>query len=80
MPGALFVAVPGFEADGHDFLRDAIERGATALLVQADHRAQWEPLAREASVAVVSIPGSRRALAQAAAAFYGRPARKLGVI
>ncbi len=79
-PGALFVAIPGFETDGHRYLRDAVQQGAAALLVQADRRAQWEALADETDVAIVSVPDTRRALAQAAAAFYGEPARKLGVI
>ena len=80
VPGALFVAVPGFETDGHSYLRDALQRGATALLVQEDHRQEWEPLVAEADAAIVSVPDTRRALAQAAAGFYGEPAGKLGVV
>ncbi len=80
VPGALFVAVPGFETDGHNYLREARERGATALLVQADRQELWKTHAEEADVTVVSVPDTRRALAQAAAAFHGEPARKLGVI
>ena len=33
-PGGLFVALPGEHKDGHDFIHDALERGATGLLVQ----------------------------------------------
>jgi UDP-N-acetylmuramoyl-tripeptide--D-alanyl-D-alanine ligase len=33
VPGALFVALPGEKADGHDFVRDAFNRGAIAALV-----------------------------------------------
>jgi UDP-N-acetylmuramyl tripeptide synthase len=80
VPGALFVAVPGFETDGHRYLREALRRGATALLVQEDHRSLWEELGKGAGVTVLSVPDTRRALAQAAAAFHGEPARKLGVI
>lgn len=80
VPGALFVAIPGFETDGHHYLRDALQRGATALLVQADRLSLWEALAEETNVTVVSVPDTRRALARAAAAFHGEPARKLGVI
>lgn len=79
-PGDLFVAVPGFETDGHRFLRDAIERGASALLVQADRRALWAPLAEESDLTIVAVPDTRRALAQVAAAVAGDPALKLGVI
>lgn len=32
-PGELFVALPGEHVDGHAFLADAIERGATAVIV-----------------------------------------------
>ena len=77
--GALFVAVPGFETDGHSYLKTAIERGAKTLLVQEDKREVWEPVVAEADVAVVAVPDTRRALAQAAAGFFGNPAGKLGV-
>ncbi len=78
--GSLFVAVPGFETDGHRYLRDAIDRGATALLVQADRRSIWEAFSNEEDIAVVSVPDTRQALARAAAAFYDTPAAKLAVI
>jgi UDP-N-acetylmuramoyl-L-alanyl-D-glutamate--2,6-diaminopimelate ligase len=48
--------------------------------VQADRQPLWEALAEEAAVTIVSVPDTRRALAQAAAAFCGEPAHKLGVI
>ncbi len=34
LPGELFVAVRGERSDGHDYLLDAIQRGATGLLVE----------------------------------------------
>ncbi len=80
IPGALFVAVPGYDTDGHRFLRDAVTRGATSLLVQDDHRSDWEPVAREGEVAVVATGDTRWALPRVAAAFYGDPALKLGMI
>ena len=79
-PGALFVAVAGFETDGHRFLKDALDRGATALLVQEDRRAVWQPFVGQTAATIVSVADTRRALAQAAAGFYGQPARKLGVV
>jgi UDP-N-acetylmuramoyl-L-alanyl-D-glutamate--2,6-diaminopimelate ligase len=79
-PGALFVAVPGFTTDGHDHLEEALSRGASALLVQADRRDKWEPLLSRTRAAVVAVPDTRRALSAASAAFYGYPARRLGVV
>ena len=78
--GALFVAVPGFETDGHLFIRQALERGAAAVLAQEDRRALWEPAIAGRDVAVVAVEDTRRALAGVAAAFWGHPARSLRVI
>jgi len=78
--GGLFVAVPGFEVDGHNYLEAALRAGANAVIVQEDRRSTWEPLLRGASVAVVAVPDSRIALAQAAAGQYDKPARKLGTV
>src|SRR5258708_32389980 len=35
LPGGMFVAVGGEHGDGHDFLADAVQRGAAGLLVDA---------------------------------------------
>ena len=78
--GALFVAVPGFETDGHGFIADALERGAAALLVQEDRRDAWEAAVAGREIAVVAAGDTRRALADVSAAFYGHPARDLRVI
>ena len=42
-PGALFAAFPGASADGHEFVRDALARGAVAVLAAPDdaYRAPW---------------------------------------
>ncbi|HYX87583.1 MAG TPA: UDP-N-acetylmuramoyl-L-alanyl-D-glutamate--2,6-diaminopimelate ligase [Gaiellales bacterium] len=71
VPGALHVCVPGFSADGHDFAAQAVARGAAALVVE-----------RELDVAVTQlvVDSSRRAMAAAADAFYGRPSADLAVV
>jgi UDP-N-acetylmuramoyl-L-alanyl-D-glutamate--2,6-diaminopimelate ligase len=79
-PNWLFVAVAGFETDGHQYLVQAVERGARALLVRADRRDLWQPLAGRPGLSVIAVPDTRIALAQAAAGYYGHPARRLGVI
>src|SRR5258705_12670506 len=37
IPGELFVAVRGERSDGHDYLLDAVRRGAAGLLVEGRH-------------------------------------------
>jgi len=36
IPGSLFVAIPGEHVDGHDFVMEAFERGASVALVERD--------------------------------------------
>jgi UDP-N-acetylmuramoyl-L-alanyl-D-glutamate--2,6-diaminopimelate ligase len=71
-PGDLFVAMKGGMADGHDFIPDAIERGAGAVV--------GDTLLDGLSVPYIRVENSRRALTWLAAAFYGNPGRKLTVI
>ena len=78
--GALFVAVPGFETDGHNFIPQALERGAIALLVQEDRRPLWRPAVSGREVAVVAVEDTRWALADVSAAFLSYPARTLRVV
>ena len=43
VPGALFVAVPGFTVDGHRFLPEAWQRGAVAVVYQDPAAASLVP-------------------------------------
>ena len=70
-PGALFFAVPGARADGHDFAPEALEAGAAALVVER---------ALDLAVPQVVVRDSRTAMAPAADAFFGEPTRELEVV
>lgn len=72
--GSLFVALPGFHVDGHDYIDVAISRGATAVVCTT----LPEKLSPEVSYAVV--PNSQHALSRASSAFYGEPSRRLPVV
>ncbi len=71
-PGTLFFAVPGVHVDGHDFAVAAVERGAIALVVERE--------LADASVPQLVVDRTRRALADAADACFGRPSERLEVI
>jgi UDP-N-acetylmuramoyl-L-alanyl-D-glutamate--2,6-diaminopimelate ligase len=65
----LFVAIRGEKSDGHQFVDQAIEQGASVIA------AEREIVSPRATCLVVD--DSRGALADLSAAFYGMPARKL---
>src|SRR5213595_285380 len=65
----LFVAIRGEKSDGHQFVDQAVEQGASVIV------AEREISSPRATCLVVD--NSRSALADLSAAFYGMPARKL---
>ncbi|MBL3572272.1 MAG: UDP-N-acetylmuramoyl-L-alanyl-D-glutamate--2,6-diaminopimelate ligase [Synergistaceae bacterium] len=73
MAGDLFCCVPGLRADGHWFVDEALQRGASAILCR-------QPLALQVPQLIVAEKDIRRAMGQAAALFYGFPAEKLRLI
>ncbi|MCS6808502.1 MAG: UDP-N-acetylmuramoyl-L-alanyl-D-glutamate--2,6-diaminopimelate ligase [Bacteroidota bacterium] len=70
---ALFVAIKGLQHDGHDFITDAIERGARVIV--AERSCDVPP-----RVSLVLVPNARTALADIAHAWYNTPAHKLRII
>jgi UDP-N-acetylmuramoyl-L-alanyl-D-glutamate--2,6-diaminopimelate ligase len=70
-PGSLFLCVPGFTVDGHEFAADAVARGAVALVCE-------RPLG--VGVPEVLVGSVRVAAAPLAAAFYGHPTRAMDVV
>jgi UDP-N-acetylmuramoyl-L-alanyl-D-glutamate--2,6-diaminopimelate ligase len=68
IPGALFVAVPGFKTDGAKFIAAAVSKGAAAIVSES------------AGPSSIHVDDTRAALSLIAANFYGRPASKLSII
>lgn len=72
-PGLLFVAVPGQNTDGHQYIPEAISRGAVAVVSERN----GYPTTR---VTRILVSDAREALARLAAAFYGHPSSRLQVL
>jgi UDP-N-acetylmuramoyl-L-alanyl-D-glutamate--2,6-diaminopimelate ligase len=70
--GTLFVAVPGFHVDGHEYVERAAAAGASAAIVE--HAVAGTTLPQ------VVVGGSRPVLALAAGWWYGDPSTRIGVI
>jgi UDP-N-acetylmuramoyl-L-alanyl-D-glutamate--2,6-diaminopimelate ligase len=71
-PGDLFVAMRGSRMDGHEFIAEAVARGAAAVVGELPVGPLPVPYAR--------LADSRESLTWIAAAFYRWPGRKLRVI
>ncbi|EXX91688.1 UDP-N-acetylmuramoylalanyl-D-glutamate--2,6-diaminopimelate ligase [Paenibacillus darwinianus] len=70
-PGDLFICLPGHTVDGHDYAQDAVDRGATALVVQRR---------LDAAVPQIVVKDSRLAMAVMAGLFYGNPSERMKLI
>jgi UDP-N-acetylmuramoyl-L-alanyl-D-glutamate--2,6-diaminopimelate ligase len=72
-PGALFFALPGARADGHDFAAAAAAAGAAGIVAQREvHVPEGTP--------VVIVPDTLAALSKVAARFYEDPSRDLVMV
>jgi murE/murF fusion protein len=70
-PGGLFVAIPGLVADGHEFIDEALSKGASVLVTQK--------LVERESV-VIEVENSRKALSTISSRYYSNPSEKLTMI
>ncbi|HUP47864.1 MAG TPA: UDP-N-acetylmuramoyl-L-alanyl-D-glutamate--2,6-diaminopimelate ligase [Thermoanaerobaculia bacterium] len=71
--GSLFVAIPGTQQDGAQFIPQALEKGAAAIVSGAG-------ATPSAGVPHVVVDDPRQALALIAANFFGRPAESLSLV
>lgn len=72
-PGNLFIAIPGTQVDGHDFVPNALKGGAVALILE-------KALASPASVPTFRVENSRKALSRLSAYWNGHPSRDMHLI
>ncbi len=68
-PGDIFACVVGDHADGHSFIKQALESGVSCLLVQRP--------AEGVSIPWIRVKDVRAAMGYLASALFGEPARKL---
>src|SRR5437870_4220625 len=69
--GDLFVAIPGLERNGFEFVPQAIARGAVAIAAETS---------AETPVPLIRVPNARHALADFSAALFRHPSRSLPVV
>lgn len=85
-PNHLFIAIPGFKVDGHYFINDAIQKGASVIVGEKSLEELSIPyLSNEEKInhnfiPYIQVPNSRIALAKMACQFYGNPTKNKTVI
>jgi UDP-N-acetylmuramoyl-L-alanyl-D-glutamate--2,6-diaminopimelate ligase len=70
--GFLFAAIHGLELDGHQFIGEAIQRGAEVVVLEKEQ----EIFNR----AMILVPNSRQALAKISSNFYGDPSSQVKLV
>jgi UDP-N-acetylmuramoyl-L-alanyl-D-glutamate--2,6-diaminopimelate ligase len=73
LPGSLFVALRGLKADGSAFARDAIAKGAIAVVAEV-------PSPAGVAVPWLQVADARLALAALAAVFFDHPSQQLVLV
>jgi len=76
-PGSLYFALPGLHVDGHDFIPQAVRRGARVIVHQSPGLPPGVPYER---VVALRVRDSRFAMSPLGAAFYRWPSRRLAVV
>lgn len=70
--GFLFAALRGMEMDGHQFIEEAIQKGAEAILLEEGREI--------ANRTMILVPNSRQSLAKISSNFYGNPSSQIKLI
>ncbi|MBN1282181.1 MAG: UDP-N-acetylmuramoyl-L-alanyl-D-glutamate--2,6-diaminopimelate ligase [Proteobacteria bacterium] len=72
-PGSCFFALRGARRDGHDFVAEAVSRGAAAVVSE-------RPIEAGAAAANVQVRNSRRALGLMSSRMLGEPSRAMTIV
>ncbi len=71
--GDLFFCIQGYKVDGHDYIQNAINNGAVAIVCE-------KSIEKQKNCTVIQVEDSRKALALGASNYYDKPSSKMKVI
>jgi UDP-N-acetylmuramoyl-L-alanyl-D-glutamate--2,6-diaminopimelate ligase len=78
-PGDVFVALRGATVDGHQYVGQALQNGAVAVVLQSEVL-QSEGVTSSHPLTTALVPDTAEALGQMAANFHGHPSRGLTLV
>ncbi|ABG59995.1 UDP-N-acetylmuramoyl-L-alanyl-D-glutamate--2,6-diaminopimelate ligase [Cytophaga hutchinsonii] len=73
--GSMFIAVRGVSSDGHSFIADVIQKGATAVVCE-----ELPEIESTADCTIIQVKDSAEALGMIASNFYDSPSSKLKLV
>lgn len=73
--GGLFVAIRGYKTDGHKYIQQAINNGASVIVYETEEALSG--LTGPENLCFIRVDNSRIALGKIASVFYGSPSEKL---
>lgn len=76
-PGDMFVAVVGYKTDGHEYLQNVINAGASVIAVEEGH-VDIDNIPNE--ITVIVAQDTRKLLAICACNYYGNPSREFKLV
>ena len=76
--GYIFVAIKGYETNGHKFVKQAIENGAIAVVIEDIKEISKNDI--KPNTTIIVAPNTREALAKIACNFYNNPSKKFNLI
>ncbi len=72
-PGYLYVAIKGYKADGHNFIKKSIECGAQAIVSE-------EQSSLDTNIPQIIVHNTRKALSSLSCCFYNNPSQKINLV
>lgn len=72
--GFVFFAISGYKQDGNIYIKNAIEKGAKAIITEADLNEKFE------GVEIIKVENIRKVMADMSSYFYDNPSSKIKVI
>ena len=77
-PNGMFVAIKGFDVDGSLYIKQAIDNGAIAVVIEEGTKLKKSDINEDTNI--IMVPDARLALAKMACNFYDNPSRKFKLI
>ena len=78
VPNSLFVAIKGYDFDGHEYIEEAVKNGAVAVML--DMSADFKKINIPKGITVIITDDTRKALARVSCNFFGNPSRYFKLI